>query len=222
MHAVAVSGAVSRRLLVVVSALAATLFAVLAVLVVISVPAIVRADLAAHASLRTYAVAHSGFLATMRALTHLGDGVVILIIDTATFAVFLWLRRWRAAIFVATAGLGVWLLSRLARYLIARPRPADALWNADGFAFPSGHTTNIAATAAILTIVCWPFLSHAVRIAVGVAAVAVPLVVGFTRIAGGVHWPTDVLGGFLFSLAVVCALAAAYPPHATVGTTHRP
>ncbi len=222
MHLVAVSADVSRRFLVLVSALAATGFAVLAVLVANGVPAIERADLATHASLRAYSVAHSGYLTAMKAITHLGDGVVILVVDTATFAVFLWLRRWRAAIFVATGGLGVWLLSRLTRYLMARPRPGDLLWHADGPAFPSGHTTNIAATAAILTIVCWPFLTHAGRITVGVAAVAVPLAVGFTRIAGGVHWLTDVVGGLLFSLAVVCAIAATYPPHASAATDHGP
>ena len=48
-------------------------------------------------------------------------------------------------------------------------------------------------------------------------AVALPVVVGFTRIAGGVHWPTDVMASLLFSLAGVCAIAAFYPNSVTAG-----
>ena len=57
-----------------------------------------------------------------------------------------------------------------------------------GFAFPSGHTTDLMAIAAVL----WN--SHRrVSVFVGIAV----LLVGLARIIVGVHWPIDILGGIL-------------------------
>ncbi|MEU9133006.1 phosphatase PAP2 family protein [Kitasatospora sp. NPDC048540] len=84
----------------------------------------------------------------------------------------------------------------------ARPRPPKADWvSADpsGYAFPSGHAFTAALAAGLLA---WALLrctrrSRAVPAAItlGVAAVAV----GLTRIYLGVHWPFDVLGGWLLA-----------------------
>jgi undecaprenyl-diphosphatase len=109
--------------------------------------------------------------------------------------------------------------------LITRARPPQYDWQteASGWSFPSGHTTTSALTAGLLiTALC-------VRAPRG-RAVLCPLVacwgagVGLTRIFLGVHWFTDVLGGWLFAagwLGVVLAAArwlpAAHPDDAAVG-----
>jgi membrane-associated phospholipid phosphatase len=69
--------------------------------------------------------------------------------------------------------------------------------------FPSGHTANATAAALTALLLLWPRVGRAGRAAGLVAAVAFALFVGVTRIALLVHWPSDVLGGWLLGLAVV-------------------
>jgi undecaprenyl-diphosphatase len=188
------------------------LFVILAVLLAQRVGVIERVDLSVHGSSRRFAVAHPAWLSVMRAITHLGDTITIVIVDVTVFALCIWRSRLRAALFVAVVGLGTWAVRIVARDVVARPRPADALWPAGGFAFPSGHTTNTAAMMAIIVVVCWPLLHRRGRVALVIAATVYALAVGLSRIVGGVHWPSDVAGGLLLALAVASAATAALTP----------
>jgi len=89
--------------------------------------------------------------------------------------------------------------------MIARPRPPSANWliAPEGFSLPSKHTTlaALSAGACALAVGAGP---HASDKAVLVAASGV----GASRICLGVHWPTDVLAGWLFAAAWLDVLRA--------------
>ena len=103
------------------------------------------------------------------------------------------------------------LVRSLLMVVLRRTRPPAADWaaHASGHAFPSGHTSSSALAAGLLA---WGLL-RALPKAAGRAAAAgcavAALLIGATRVYLGVHWPTDVLGGWLFA---DCWLTAALPP----------
>ena len=96
--------------------------------------------------------------------------------------------------------------------LIARPRPLRADWagHASGWSFPSGHTITAAVTAGLVILAIGVRAPHG-RTALCLAVGCWATLVGLTRVYLGVHWFTDVVGGWLFAVGWlgVCLCAAA-------------
>jgi membrane-associated phospholipid phosphatase len=194
-----------------VGVLALAGFVTIALLVLVGATPILRLDISWHQGLRMFGIDHPAWLSTMRVITHFGDTVTILVVDVALFVVCL-RRGWvRGAVFVATVGLGGWALRVLARDVVGRPRPDDPLWSAEDGSFPSGHTTNATLMVILGVVVGWSLVRPGRRYLLVAGGVVYALAVGFSRVAGAVHWPTDVVGGYLFATSVACLVAAVFP-----------
>lgn len=111
----------------------------------------------------------------------------------------------------AAGALGFLLLAQGVRYLlmyeVARPRPPVADWAAlaTGFAYPSGHAATSALVAGLLAWAAWRTAPPTAARLYGALAACWAVAVGLTRIYLGVHWPTDVLGGWLYALTWLTA-----------------
>src|SRR4051812_5897367 len=153
------------------------------------------------------ALAHPLWRATMATVTMGGSTTVVGPLIALGCLVLVAVRRWRAAVFAAAAilvTLGVRLIMVAA---IARPRPVDQLAPAASHSFPSGHTAASGAAALILVLVCWLLLRQRwSRAVLAVIASAWALVVGVSRVALVVHWPSDVVGAWLLVLVTVPGL----------------
>jgi undecaprenyl-diphosphatase len=88
------------------------------------------------------------------------------------------------------------------------------------YAFPSGHATLAVAVCGTLAYVLWRerLLSGAAAIGAGIA---LPVVVGISRVYLDMHWATDVAGGWLAGLIVAAAAAAGYERTTTRTTRTR-
>jgi len=119
-------------------------------------------------------------------------------------------RRWPDIALLIVAVVGAVLLSPLTKHLVSRARPtAFFRTSATGYSFPSGHTLNVTCLALALGFILWRLSWHrAVKIAWTLALAVYIACVGASRVVLGVHYPTDVLGGFLLGTAWATLLMA--------------
>lgn len=119
---------------------------------------------------------------------------------------------WTPLAFLAAALAGASTLSNTFKLVIARPRPdAEALVDALGYSFPSGHATAAMAGWLGAAVVLGAVTTRRARkVALVAAALLIAAVVGVSRVYLGVHEPTDVLAGWALGacwLAVVVGIA---------------
>lgn len=105
-------------------------------------------------------------------------------------------------VFIAAAG--VWVIAQLIKTIVEAPRPFLLLENVNllldhgGFdSFPSGHAAFFAALAMII------YFYHR---KVGILFFVSALLIGIARIIAGVHFPLDILGGYILGVAVAIVI----------------
>ena len=137
-------------------------------------------------------------------ITSLG-GITVLSLITLFVVIYLMLRRsHRAAFFVLGSILGGCLLSSALKLGVARPRPdlVPHLVEVYDFSFPSGHAMVSAVTYLTLGALLSRFEERgALRIYYLGAALLLTMLIGTSRVYLGVHYPTDVLGGWCAGIA---------------------
>jgi undecaprenyl-diphosphatase len=149
-------------------------------------------------SLRT---AHPGISVVMRDLTAVGGSIVLALITAGSCGYLLLTRAWRTAVLLALSVLSaagsVELLKAV--FARARPEPAFAEYAATGLSFPSGHTSMSAVVFLTLGLLVARTRRRASeRTYIVVASVLLVSLAGMSRAALGVHWATDVIGGWAF------------------------
>jgi undecaprenyl-diphosphatase len=121
-------------------------------------------------------------------------------------------RQPRLAVYLLVTGVGALLLDPSLKLLVGRLRPmVDVpVASAPGNSFPSGHALGSMVAYGALLLVFLPAVSGRwKRVFVGVVT-AIILVVGATRVALGVHYVSDVLGGWLLGAAWLGVTAHAF------------
>ncbi len=105
-----------------------------------------------------------------------------------------------------------WGLQLLAKLVVQRTRPVveDAVAHSGGFSFPSGHAANTAAAVTVATVLVWPLLGRRGRVVVPAVAVALAVLTAADRVLLGVHYPSDVVAGLVFGVAVTTASFVGY------------
>ena len=142
----------------------------------------------------------------------LGKPLLLGIIITVA-AVFVWLRgRRRLAAFLVVTVVGGGLIDTAVKVLVNRPRPVvdHPITTAFGKSFPSGHSMSATVTYGALLLVFLPALRGRRRIAAVSATVALVLAIGCSRLLLGVHFVSDVIGGYVLGLAWLIAAVAAF------------
>jgi undecaprenyl-diphosphatase len=144
---------------------------------------------------------HPQFTSFVAVLTQLGSVYATLGVGLLASALLAARRQGRKALLLAATVI----LERLSvdglKLAFGRPRPdLDLPFMPSSASFPSGHSANSMAVFVAVALIAAP---AAWRRPALVAALSLSIIIGLTRIFLGVHWPSDVIGGWAWGLIVV-------------------
>jgi len=130
-------------------------------------------------------------------------GVVVVLATRGQRRLALW-----AGATVAVAGIVGFAL----KLIVARSRPSlpDPVATAAGSSFPSGHALNSFVIIGVLVLLALPTVPRRLRPVVWAAAAGTVLLVGFARVALGVHYVSDVVAGWLIGAGLLAATVVAF------------
>jgi undecaprenyl-diphosphatase len=191
---------------------AAAVFATLLVLVRLRWAPLESADHGAAADLNRLIAPHPPLVAAVKAITWLGsDGVLWTVIGAATIAVGL-RRQWRLAAYLLVAGAGALVLDPVLKSLVGRLRPvvAHPIAHGTGNSFPSGHSLGSAVCYGAILLVFLPAARGRWRPTFITAILALIALIGISRILLGVHYLSDVAGGWAVGITWLGLTAFAF------------
>ncbi|MFC6018724.1 phosphatase PAP2 family protein [Plantactinospora solaniradicis] len=195
-------------------------FSVLAILVISAWWPLRSLDQGIAETLHQYAVANPGWVSATQIWTDaFGPGP--LRVAVLAVAAWLWWRgARRVALWAVTTMVAGGVLGATLKLIFGRNRPEllDPVSHAPGYSFPSGHALTAALAAGVLLLALLPFADwagdarrrRAARCGLWTTAVVLTVLTGLSRIALGVHWLSDVLGGWVLGAAMVAATTAAF------------
>lgn len=173
---------------------------------------LLRADAGARDKLHGFAVTHAGFVGAMQLISDWGSALAWQVVLAAVMIWLFWRRLPRLALFVVVTAVGSSLLNSVVKTAVHRLRPvlSDPVAREPGLSFPSGHAQAAMVGYAVLLLVFLPVLHGAWRRIAVTLAVFMVLAIGFSRVALGVHYVSDVVGGFVLGAAWVAATTSAF------------
>jgi membrane-associated phospholipid phosphatase len=153
------------------------------------------------------------FVSVLRAVTEFGSSEWIGVVLFLLVLFFVWKRWWPSLVTLIVAVPGGMLLNELVKVLVHRHRPfVDGPFvDWSGYSFASGHTIGATLLYGQLLLFVLPALkARQWRVLTVCSAALLIALVGFTRIALGAHFLTDVLAGILFGILwlAICLFAS--------------
>jgi undecaprenyl-diphosphatase len=148
----------------------------------------------------------------MRIVTALGYYWFVVPLLAVVFFLF-YRRGWKlSAILLLVSTAGSILLTTVLKAVFERARPDlfDSGYHASFYSFPSGHATVAVGFYGMLTLILAYRLRGLARWAVAIFGMLVVLLIGFSRLYLGVHYPTDVLAGYLSALLWLVCVGGVY------------
>jgi membrane-associated phospholipid phosphatase len=169
-------------------------------------------DLATANDLHSYDESHPGFVTTMKVITNSGMSLVWIGVLILVGLWLLYRHLYRLATFLAVTAIGSSLLNEAIKRTVGRTRPVlvNPIATATGKSFPSGHTQAAIVGYGILVLIFLPVVARRWRPVLIAVATLMVLLIGFSRIALGVHYLSDVIGGIIIGSAWLLAMTAAF------------
>jgi undecaprenyl-diphosphatase len=145
----------------------------------------------------------SPFLTTvMKFFTWIGSAPIVIVLSL--FLLFFLYKilhhRFELILFIAAIS-GSAILNGILKHVFQRVRPdLHRLIDIEGYSFPSGHAMNAFTVYSIISFLLWRHITNrGGRIILIIVSMVMILAIGISRIYLGVHYPSDIIGGYFAS-----------------------
>lgn len=160
---------------------------------------------------RVYSMRSDKLTVFWKFITHSGDRYVVIILGIILLLIKS--LREKYGVKFAIAALSSTALYQIMKYIFQRPRPdlALRLIEQGGYSFPSGHSMNCLVSYGILIYLLLRYCENrrlAKLLSFGLGLLTI--LIGFSRVYVGVHYPTDIIGGWSLGIAVLVAMIYAF------------
>jgi undecaprenyl-diphosphatase len=204
----------TRRTLVplVIVTAAALLFTLLLLLVRLRWAPLESADHGAATGLNSLIAGHPVAVRIVKAVTWLGSGGVLWTLTGAAAVVLAVRRQWRLTAYLLVVGVGELVLDPVLKVLVGRLRPvvAHPIAYGNGDSFPSGHALGSIVCYGALFLVFLPAVRGTRRRVFTAVIVTLIAAIGISRLLLGVHYISDVLGGWTLGITWLGITAFAF------------
>ncbi|MDK8192675.1 phosphatase PAP2 family protein [Paenibacillus sp. UMB7766-LJ446] len=143
-----------------------------------------------------------GMTRWMELFTWIGSGIPVVIITILSMVVlYVFLKHRRELLFLGCVIAGSAILNTLLKLMFHRARPTiHRIIEVSGYSFPSGHSMAAFSLYGGLAFLIWKHIPTAVgRVLMIIVSAMFILMIGMSRIYLGVHYPSDVVGGYFMS-----------------------
>jgi membrane-associated phospholipid phosphatase len=148
----------------------------------------------------------------LEGLTAPGLSAFRLVVALPVLVLLIRRQAWWTALWVLAAVVLVGPVTAMLKESFGRVRPDFEGGGAryESLSFPSGHSSGIAALVTVALVLAWPLLAASARRAWTAAGVVLVLLVGLTRIWLGVHYLSDVVGGWALGVGFTLLTAVVF------------
>lgn len=145
----------------------------------------------------------------VKIITHIGGAKIVFVL---TVVAIILIKGLKNKLFLLTGIVGTAGLNVVLKHIIQRERPnINRLIPEKGYSFPSGHSMMSMAFYGMLIFLIFKYVKNtALKWTLIVILTILLSTIGITRIYLGVHYPSDVIGGFLVSLTYLFILTEIY------------
>jgi undecaprenyl-diphosphatase len=191
---------------------AALLFTLLLLLVRLQWAPLESADHGAANGLNSLIAGHPVAVSIAKAVTWLGSGGVLWTLTGAAAVVLAIRRQWRLTAYLLVVGVGEMVLDPVLKALVGRLRPvvAHPIAHGNGDSFPSGHALGSIVCYGALFLVFLPAVRGTWRRVFTAVIVTLIAAIGISRLLLGVHYISDVLGGWTLGITWLGITAFAF------------
>lgn len=144
-------------------------------------------------------------LGIFRLITSIGDTYATIVVTAIIFLLLIVKKYHYAAIYLVLNKVVISGINSIIKTIIDRPRPSHHHFvYAGGYSFPSGHSaSSFAMYISMLIISLYIFKKLSLKIVISAICIAMVLLIGYSRIFLGVHYPSDVFGGYLLAATII-------------------
>jgi len=155
---------------------------------------------------------HEAVITVLEAISFTGKPIFLLFAVGLPAAWVLHRGGHKLVVFLLVTSLGGGAIDTIVKVAVARPRPVvdEPILTAFGKSFPSGHSMQAVVCYGALLLVFLPLVEGRRRTAAVAGTIMVIVLIGVSRLTLGVHYVSDVLGGYVLGAAWLVASVAAF------------